>query len=74
MANAVYGDRKEMNTSKLMENRQYVVRYRDSQSKFHEFSTQARDSYEARLVAIENVDFIHQHPNSIDCITLEKSN
>ncbi len=55
-----------------MENRNYVVHYRDHQSNNHELRTAAKDSYEAKLKAMEALAFIHNHPNCIDSISIQE--
>ena len=37
----------------------------------HEFCTYASDSYEARLLAMELVNYVHEHPHSVDYIRCE---
>ena len=49
----------------------YTVFYSDGQSSKHEFCTYAKDSYDARIVAMEMVGYLNEHPNAIDFIRLE---
>ncbi len=48
----------------------YTVRYRDNESNHHEISTSAEDSYEAKKLAMETIEYLHEHPNAIDCIDI----
>ncbi len=51
----------------------YTVQYRDIQSKHHEFCAYAKDSYDARLIAMEANTYLRDHPHAIDSIRLEKA-
>jgi len=51
--------------------RAYTVHYRNCENKRFENCFYASDAYEARLMAMEFNRYIHDHPNSIDCIRLE---
>ena len=48
----------------------YTVRYRDDQSEHHEISADAQDSYDAKKLAMEKIDYLNEHPNAIDFISL----
>ena len=48
----------------------YTISYRDSHRQKREFCAYAKDSFEARQVAMESVKFIQDHPNCIDHILL----
>ncbi len=46
----------------------YTISYLDSTRKRCEFCTYANDSFEARLIAMETIQYVHEHPNSINYI------
>ena len=48
----------------------YTVRYRDDQSQHQEICTSAEDSYKAKKVAMEKIEYLHEHPNAIDYIDI----
>ena len=50
----------------------YVVGYHDYEMHTHEVCEYAKDSYEARVDATEDVPYIHDHPNCIDLIRCEE--
>ena len=51
----------------------YTVQYLD-QSKHHQSICEyAEDSFAARSQAVQDVPYLHSHPNSIDCIQSEGS-
>ena len=50
----------------------YIVGYHDYEMHTHEVCEYAKDSFEARSEAIEDVPYIHEHPNCIDYILEEK--
>ena len=54
----------------IMINKTYTVSYKDEMSVRRELSTYARDSYEARILAIEKIKYLTDHPNAIDYICL----
>jgi len=49
----------------------FTVRYRDRNSTSIERCYYARDAYEARVLAMESVPFIRNHPLAIDLIRRE---
>ena len=51
--------------------KRYTVRYRDSDSTTKESCYYARDAFEARVLAMEMVRYIHDHPHAIDLIRCE---
>ena len=53
--------------------RAYTVHYRTCENRRIENCFYATDAYEARMLAMEFNKYIHDHPNSIDLIRLEKS-
>ena len=51
----------------------YTVQYLD-QSKHHQSICEyAEDAFAARSQAVQDVPYLHSHPNSIDCIQNEGS-
>ena len=53
-----------------MKEKSYEVRYRDDQSKHHRIHTFASDSYQAKRIAMEKVQYLNDHPHAIDNISL----
>ena len=53
-----------------MNRKSYRVSYRDDQSVRHEVSTYAKDSFDAKLLAMKSVEYLSEHPNAIDNISL----
>ena len=51
--------------------KRYTVRYRDANSTMLERCYYAQDAYEARVLAMESVRYIHDHPHAIDLIRCE---
>ena len=51
--------------------KRYTVRYRDADSTMLERCYYANDAYEARVLAMESVRYIHDHPHAIDLIRCE---
>ena len=49
----------------------YTVMYYDSEHHNQNICTYAHDCFEARLIAIETVSFIKEHPNTIKHILME---
>ena len=43
----------------------YTISYRDGQRNRCEFCAYANDSYEAKQVAMQTIEFVHEHPNAI---------
>ena len=54
-----------------MEQKSYSIRYRDDQSKYHQLHTLASDSYQAKTIAMEKVQYLNEHPHAIDNISLD---
>tara|TARA_B100000700_G_scaffold166169_1_gene183717 strand:+ start:337 stop:507 length:171 start_codon:yes stop_codon:yes gene_type:complete len=54
-----------------MERKSYSVRYRDYESKHHEFRTFANDSFDAKQIAMENIKYLNDHPHAIDNISIK---
>tara|TARA_B100001939_G_C16550800_1_gene450211 strand:+ start:385 stop:582 length:198 start_codon:yes stop_codon:yes gene_type:complete len=53
--------------------KRYTVRYRDADSSLRESCYYARDAYEARVLAMESVRHLHDHPHAIDLIRCESN-
>ncbi len=51
--------------------KRYTVSYRDATSHRLEECFYAADAYEARVLAMENIRYIHDHPHAIDLIRCE---
>ena len=51
--------------------KRYTVRYRDADSITKESCYYANDAFEARVLAMEMVRYIHDHPHAIDLIRCE---
>ena len=51
--------------------KRYTVRYRDANSNTLESCYYASDAHEARVLAMESVRYIHDHPHAIDLIRCE---
>lgn len=51
--------------------KRYTVRYRDADSTKRESCYYAHDAFEARVLAMESVRYIHDHPHAIDLIRCE---
>ncbi|MGC6483448.1 MAG: hypothetical protein ACON4T_07790 [Synechococcus sp.] len=51
--------------------KRYVVRYRDADSSPREGCYYAKDAFEARVLAMEFIRYIHDHPHAIDLIRCE---
>ena len=52
--------------------KRYTVRYRDAGSQRVEECLYAGDAFEARVLAMEAIPFIRNHPNAIDLIRCEE--
>ena len=52
--------------------KRYTVRYRESSWKKIESSFYAGDAFEARILAMEAVPFIRDHPHCIELISCEE--
>ncbi len=46
----------------------YNVGYMDNSHHHQEICVTAENSYDARSIAVEDVPYIHDHPNSIDYV------
>ena len=57
----------------MTHHKRYTVRYRDANSNSRECCYYASDAYEARVLAMESVRYIHDHPHAIDPIRCEGS-
>jgi len=51
----------------------YTVGYLDEQRRHLEVCVTAEDSFEARNIATQDIPYLHDHPNKIDCILSEGS-
>ncbi len=51
--------------------RRFTVRYRDASSDLQEECYYAADVFEARVLAMEGIRYIHDHPHAIDLIRCE---
>ena len=51
----------------------YTVQYLDSAKHHQSICEYAENAWEAKTHAIEDVPYLHSHPNSIDCIQSEGS-
>ena len=50
----------------------YKVQYKDDMSERHSVLAQAKDSYDARLIAMKKVKYLDEHPHAIDRISLDE--
>ena len=50
----------------------YTVRYRDKEHKLREFCTYAKNAIDARLQALECIEYVSSNPRSILDIVREK--
>jgi len=48
----------------------YTVGYHDSNHEHHDICTYAKDSFEAYQSTIETVDYLKEHPHSIESILI----
>ena len=55
----------------MSDQKRYTVRYRDGSSRRLEACFYASDAFEARVLAMEAVPFIRDHPHAIDLIRCE---
>ena len=51
----------------------YTVQYLDSNRHHQSICEYAENAWEAKQHATEDVEYLHSHPNSIDCILVEGS-
>ena len=54
--------------AELMSRHGYTISYLDGKRNRCEFCAYANDSYEARQVVMETIQFLYEHPNAIDHI------
>tara|TARA_Y100001968_G_C19275217_1_gene676375 strand:+ start:237 stop:404 length:168 start_codon:yes stop_codon:yes gene_type:complete len=52
-----------------MEGKNYKVQYRDDESAIHSIFTNAIDSYDARLMAMKEIQYLDAHPHAIEKIS-----
>ena len=57
----------------MSDQKRYTVRYRDGSSRRLEACFYASDAFEARVLAMEAVPFIRDHPHAIDLIRCEET-
>jgi len=55
----------------MNDQKRYTVRYRDGSSRRIESCYYAGDAFEARVLAMEAVPYIKEHPHAIDLIRCE---
>ena len=55
----------------MTDHNRFTVRYRDASSDRHEECIYAGDAFEARVLAMEEIRYIHDHPHAIDLIRCE---
>ena len=55
----------------MNDQKHYTVRYRDASSRRIETCYYAMDAFEARVLAMEAVPYIRDHPHAIDLIRCE---
>ena len=51
----------------------YTVQYLDETQHHQQICEYAEDAWQAKSQAVQDVEYLHSHPNSIDCITTEGS-
>ena len=51
----------------------YTVQYLDQNQHHQTICEYAENSWQAKKQATEDVEYLHSHPNSIDCILVEGS-
>ena len=49
----------------------YTVGYMDETRHHQSICEYAEDAFQARNQAVQDVEYLHSHPNSIDCILVE---
>ncbi len=57
----------------MNDQKRYTVRYRDASSQRIETCYYAGDAFEARVLAMEAVPYIKDHPHAIDLIRCEET-
>ena len=55
----------------MTDHKRFTIRYRDASSGLHEECIYAGDAFEARVLAMEEIRYIHDHPHAIDLIRCE---
>ena len=55
----------------MSDHKRFTVRYRDASSDHQEECFYAGDAFEARVLAMEEIRYIHDHPHAIDLIRCE---
>jgi hypothetical protein len=55
----------------MTDHKRFTVRYRDARSEHQEECFYADDAFEARVLAMEEIRYVHDHPHSIDLIRCE---
>ena len=55
----------------MSNHKRFTVRYRDASSDHQEECFYACDAFEARVLAMEEIRYIHDHPHAIDLIRCE---
>ena len=55
----------------MIDSKRYTVRYRDFSSHLQEECFYASDAFEARVLAMEAIRYLHDHPHAIDLIRCE---
>ena len=55
----------------MSNHKRFTVRYRDASSDIQEECFYAGDAFEARVLAMEEIRYIHDHPHAIDLIRCE---
>ena len=51
----------------------YTVQYLDETQHHQSICAYAENAWEAKQHATEDIEYLHSHPNSIDCILVEGS-
>ena len=51
----------------------YTVQYLDQTQHHQSICEYAENAWDAKQQAVQDVEYLHSHPNSIDCITTEGS-
>ena len=51
----------------------YTVQYLDNNQHHQSICEYAEDAWQAKSQAVQDVEYLHSHPNGIDCILVEGS-
>ena len=51
----------------------YTVQYLDQNQHHQSICEYAEDAWQAKTQATQDIEYLHSHPNSIDCILVEGS-